>query len=145
MDDSLREFGDLSRERDEIDARLMKLRQFIYVTMNMLPDEEKKAYESEFAAVASATGGLTDAIREVLKLATQRQQYFTAAHVRDHLVNAGFDFSRYSSNPLASVSTILRRFKDSEVQSITLNGTSAYRWILRFPRLEEKKTGRFKK
>jgi hypothetical protein len=126
----------LTVQREEINAEILKLRQFIYATMNMLPEKERSLFQDEIAALASQMGGLTDSIRETLKLATQRQTFFSAVDVRDHLVKAGFDFSQYSSNPLASVNTALRRFKPSEVETVTDDDTTVYRWIIRSPRLD---------
>jgi hypothetical protein len=135
--ETLEKFVRLSRQREEIEAELIKLRQFAYATMNMLPDAERMKHQAEFADMAAESGGLTDAVREVLKLATQRRVYFTAAQVRDHLVKAGFDFSQYSSNPLASVNTTIKRLKPSDVESTTVDDVAAYRWIFRFPRLDD--------
>jgi len=39
-----------------------------------------------------------------------------------------FDFSGYRSNPLASISTALRRFKPSDVETTEIAGVTAYRW-----------------
>jgi hypothetical protein len=133
LDDALREFSVLSKERDAIDGKLLKLRHFIYATLNMLPEPERNVYQAEIAMLASQVGNLTDSIREVLKLASLKNCYFTAAEVRDHLNKAGFDFSQYTSNPLASVSTILRRFKPDEVETSKRDGVTAYKWIALFP------------
>jgi hypothetical protein len=133
---ALRELSVLSRERDELDARLVSLRQFIYATVNMLPDAKRSAYQAELAMLASEMGSLTDSVREALKLATQRDSYFTVAEVRDHLTKAGFDFTKYTSNPLASVNTVLRRFKPDEVETTMRDGVTAYRWVRRFPRID---------
>ena len=137
LDEALEKYTVLFGQKEAIDAELLKLRQFIYATTNMLPDAERSIYQAELAQLASLAGGLTDAVRESLKLATQRQTYFSAAEVRDHLVKSGFDFSLYSSNPLASVNTTIKRFKSSDVESTVIDGVAAYRWIFRFPRLPD--------
>jgi hypothetical protein len=129
LEDALYESSILSKERDQIEAKLQRLRHFVYATVNMLPDAERNVYQAELAALASRVGNLTDSIRETLKLATQRNSYLTATEVRDHLKNSGFDFSQYTSNPLASVNTILRRFKPSEVETSTRDGVRTYRWV----------------
>ena len=133
LSDALREFAALSKERDAIDGKLLKLRQFIYATVNMLPETERNDYQTELAMLASQVGNLTESIREALKLASLKNCYMTAAEVRDYLNNAGFDFSEYTSNPLASVSTVLRRFKPDEVETSTRDGVTAYRWVARSP------------
>jgi hypothetical protein len=133
FENALREFGLLSRERDRIDAELLKLRLFIYATVNLLSETDRSFYEAELAKLVSHAGNLTDSVRDTLKFATQRDSYFTATEVRDHLNKSGFDFSQYSSNPLASVNTVLRRFKPDEVESSTRDGVTAYRCVTRFP------------
>jgi hypothetical protein len=55
--------------------------------------------------------------------------WLTVTNVRDRLNKAGFDFSTYSSNPLASISAILRRMKPEEIESTVADGgVAAYRW-----------------
>jgi hypothetical protein len=129
---ALREYRILSRNREQIEAKLLKLRRFIYVTVDMLPETERSVYQAEIAMLASQVGSLTDSVRETLKLGTQRNSYLTATEVRDQLKSAGFNFSQYASNPLASVNTVLRRFKPDEVETSIRDGVTAYRWIARF-------------
>jgi hypothetical protein len=131
--DALKEYGMLSRERNEIDARLLRLRRFIYATVDMLPEEQRGTYQAELAELPSEMGNLTDSIREALKIALQRNSSLTATEVRDHLKNAGFDFSQYASNPLSSVNTVLKRFKSSEVETGTRDGVATYKWVVRLP------------
>src|SRR5207253_3001518 len=66
-----------------------------------------------------------DEIKKVLQNAAAN--WLTAAQVRDRLVNSGFDLTLYASNPLASVSTTLRRMKPQEVESSEIEGVAAYR------------------
>lgn len=124
------EASTLARQRAEIDSKLSKLRHAIYALSNLLPDNERTIFQSELTELASQTGNLTDSIREVLKLAAQRNTFLTAAEVRDQLKTMGFDFSEYTSNPLASVNTTLRRFKFDEVETRKRNGTTEYRWVV---------------
>jgi hypothetical protein len=70
------------------------------------------------------------------KLARPANSFWTATEVRDHLKNSAFDFSQYTSNPLASVNTVLRRFKPSEVEISTRDGVTTYRWVTRVPGLK---------
>jgi len=133
LENALRETALLSKERDQIDAKLMRLRRFIHATVDMLPDAERGVYQAELAELAFQMGNLTDSIRETLKLAAQRNICLTATEVRNHLQNAGFDFSQYASNPLASVNTVLRRFKSCEVETGTRDGVTTYKWVTRFP------------
>jgi hypothetical protein len=138
LEEALDRYAVLFAQKEALIAELLKLRQFIYATINMLPDNERGVYQAKLTEFSALTGGLTDAVRETLKLAAQRQTYFSASEVRNHLVKSGFDFSRYTSNPLASVNTVLRRFKPGEVETTTIEGVIAYRWIFRFPRLSRR-------
>ena len=133
IDEAIEETDALSRKRNEIDARLLCLRQLIYAALNMLPESDRSLYQAELTAMASQLGNLTDSVREALKLATQRDSSWTAAEVRDYLKNSGFDFSQYSSNPLASISTVLKRFKPGEVEGGSRDGVATFRWANPFP------------
>jgi hypothetical protein len=119
----------LGMKRDEIDWEMSKLNQFIAATLNMLPDDDRRAYMEKLNELSESSAakneGLTDTIRRVLKAVGTWQ---TVARVRDRLVTSGFDFSAYMANPLASVSTTLRRMKDPELESTVLEGVTMYRW-----------------
>jgi hypothetical protein len=134
IDESFENYTRLSEQRENIDAEMLRLRQFIYATINMLPDERRQAYNERLDELASQSGGLTEAIKDTLKYAVAGRKFVTVAQIRDYLKKVGFDFSRYTSNPLASVNTVIKRMKPSEVESTTIDGVTAYRWIQRFPR-----------
>ncbi len=80
---------------------------------------------------------LKDAIYSVLCSAFPK--YLTASDVRDRLRANGFDFSGYSSNELASVSTTLRRFKPEEVENTTIEEVAAYRLDQRAARIRRRR------
>lgn len=134
--EAIEKYQNNRQKQQELDVENIKLRQFIYATMNLLPDKERLIFQAQVANMAASLSSLKDAVCEVLKLAAQRNDYFTVVEVKEHLEKAGFDFSEYSSNPLASVNTTIKRFKDTEVQCKEINGVAAYRWILRFPRVK---------
>jgi len=123
----------LSTEREQIDIQLAKLKQYIFATINMLPDEKRdewlQAFEDTGRAVESMTASLTEAIKRVLQ--DSPKQWLTVAQVRDRLKSRGFDFSLYASNPLSSVSTTLRRMKPREVETTEIEGVTSYRWNVR--------------
>jgi len=52
---------------------------------------------------------LTEACREVLR--SRSQTWMKPTEIRDELEKRGFDFSGYTSNPLSSIHTTLRRLK----------------------------------
>lgn len=70
---------------------------------------------------------LTDSCRLILK---SFPGPLTAADVRRELELLGFDFSHYSSNPLSSIHTVLKRLAEAgEVQAGTSReGRAAYHW-----------------
>lgn len=128
---SFNELTDLLRKREQMDADLMRLRRFIRVTMNMLPPVSKAKFETRFELLTRNFQGLTEAVRDALKFAALNARgpgFVTAAQVRDLVMDGGFDFSAYKSNPLASVNTVLSRLKPREVETKTIHGVRAYRW-----------------
>jgi hypothetical protein len=134
----------ITEEREKLEVEAAKLRQFIMATINMLPDEDRDAFLKAFQSINDSTraseASLKDACFKILQDA--RPNWLTAAIVRDRLVGTGFDFSSYMSNPLASVSTTLRRFKPEQVEETSLEGATAWRakdtWISRAHRVDSK-------
>ena len=112
---SLQEFRELYQEREVIDAKLVKLRQFISVTLNMVPEKEQPKWTKEIKEtidkLVTRSASLTDSVRRVFE---DHPVYgFTASAIRGMLMEAGFDFTSYTSNPLSSISTTLRRMEDN--------------------------------
>jgi hypothetical protein len=126
---SIRKLRSLFEHRNETDLEIAKVRQFARATINMLPDEQRRRMERMLALVDNSDTlgriGLTDAVRNVLEQSPK--QWFTVAQVRDALQDAGFDFSSYTSNPLSSVSTTLKRIKSPDIESAEIEGVTAYR------------------
>ena len=57
---SLERFRKLHEEREKIDIELVKLRQFLYATLNLVPDKEKPKWERDIdTAVKKATANTT--------------------------------------------------------------------------------------
>src|SRR5260370_22883641 len=104
---------ELQRDRESIEAETMKIEQLIAAAANMLPDDTRSLVVQRMELLRELSRfrdvGLTEAIRVVLRQGTG--DWLTATNVRDRLATLGFDFSAYSTNPLASVSTILRPMK----------------------------------
>lgn len=71
--------------------------------------------------------GLSDAIRNVLKAAPKKLH--TATEVKKAMTKAGFDFSRYTTNPLSSVHAALKRLKAEEAEVSQIEGVMAWRWV----------------
>ena len=120
----------LAEKRAQLDAELAKLRQLIHATLNMLSDEERRKYSVAFESMGAPQLGLTDAICRILETATD---WMTAVEVRDELVNSGFNFDSYTSNPLASVHTVLKRLfpEKLEPRERGQTGSVEYRWKAR--------------
>jgi hypothetical protein len=113
----------------ELEVDVGKLKQFIYATMNMLPDEERVLFIARLDELASDEGirsvGLKEAITRILL--AHPKKWFTVTRMRDELLESRFDFRNYTANPLASVSTTLKRMKPDEVETTTIEGVTAYR------------------
>ncbi len=111
---SLQRFRDLFEKREEIDVELVKLRQFMYATLNMVPDDERPRWETAIddavRKATASTASLADSIRRVFE--DNPAYIFTLGGIKEKLLEAGFDFSSYKSNPLSSISTTLRRMVD---------------------------------
>jgi hypothetical protein len=129
--DAFSKLEKLQRDHESIEAEVMKLEQLIAATANMLPEDTKGKVMLRLTTLRELFRlrdvGLTDAIRTILR--QEAGDWLTVTNVRDRLVSLGFDFTDYSTNPLASVSTTLRRMKPEEVETTTIDGgVAAYRW-----------------
>jgi hypothetical protein len=129
--DAFEKLEELQRNRESIETETMKIEQLIAAAANMLPDDTRSLVMRRMEILRELSRfrdvGLTDAIRTVLRQGTG--DWLTATNVRDRLLSLGFDFTGYSTNPLASVSTALRRMKPEEVETTTVDGgVAAYRW-----------------
>jgi hypothetical protein len=130
LDEAVARLTDLVHKREEVELEIQKTIQFIYATVNMLPEAERDKFWAEAEAGANRsqarTEGLTAAIKDILSKSPK--EWFTITMMRDRLVAAAFDFSCYASNPLASISAVLRRAKPDEIESKQVEGVRTYRW-----------------
>jgi len=130
LGDALLKLGAIVRKRQELEVEAAKLRQFIGATIHMLPDNDRTAflkwYKDTVKAHEIRSAGLTDAIRDILY--KRRKEWFSATEMRDALAAVAFDFSGYTSNPLASISSTLARLAPKEVECARPGGVAAYRW-----------------
>jgi hypothetical protein len=130
LNNALTQFGGLMHQRDSIEVEISKMRQFIFATVNMLSDVDRNTFFDNVKQInmqwETKENTLSDAVRDVLY--GSPRNWFTVAQVRDAVVEKGFDFSNYSANPLASVSTTLRRLVPKEAESTELDGVNAFRW-----------------
>src|SRR5262249_25937743 len=130
--DSLAKWKALHQQIDELHLEDVKLTQFISATINMLPEAKKAQFKELLQAELARRTVQADSLNEAVKVALVRRagQWLTVADVRDEVIAAGFDFSDYASNPLASISTTLRRLvdKNAHIESTVSGGVTAYRW-----------------
>lgn len=130
LEKSTRKYMELSEQRDCLLVEIEKLRQFLYATYQLLSPEDQKKFTAQWKPwmdkTAAANMSLADAIRNVLRASFPKSK--TVAGIRDALQTAGFDFSTYTSNPLASISTTLRRLKEAgQAASEETEGVTGYR------------------
>lgn len=120
----------LSSKRLEIDAEIARHYEFMMATVNMLPEADQKEFWNRFRkdhmALVAKTESLTDAVREVL--CENNMRWLTCTDVRDALRERGFDFSSYRTNPLASISTTLKRLDPQDAKTTTAGGVTVYRF-----------------
>jgi hypothetical protein len=141
LHETMRSMVAIRKNIEQLETESAKLRQFFFATVNMLPDGEREEFIAAMREVSQSVrtseAGLKDAIYKVLIQVSPK--FLTAAEVRDQLRANGFDFSEYTSNELASVSTTLRRFKPEEVETTNITGVAAFRWNQRLAKAEAKR------
>jgi len=128
VEDAIERMDALTWKKERIDIEIAKLKQFVFATVNLLPEDQARKVAARINGIiieeSISNASLTEAIKKVLVSVYPTWQ--TVAMVRGHLVMNGFDFSSYSSNALASVSTTLRRLKEAghantdEIQGVTV-------------------------
>jgi len=127
----LRKMNGLRVEEARIRTELDKVTEMLRVSFSLMTEEEQSrllsAFTSVMETVANQELGLTEAIRTILQSSTN--EWFGSVKMKDRLVQAGFDFSGYTSNPLSSVNTVLKRFKRTVVKARKDKlGFKEYRW-----------------
>jgi hypothetical protein len=127
LEQAFTDYSKLFAERQSIDLELAQKEQFIRATVNMLPDDKRQGWEILLEKLSAEDVGLSDAIRNILKVAPKKLH--TATEVKKAMVKAGFDFSRYTTNPLSSVHAALKRLKPEEAEVSQIDGVMAWRWI----------------
>jgi hypothetical protein len=128
--DAFAKMEHLRGQRESLDAEIVKLEQFISATANFLPDQQRdlvmRTVQNLQDLQRVRDSSLTESVRVVLAAA---KDWLTTTQVRERLLALGFDFSLYTTNPLASISTTLRRMKPEEVESKSnADGVTVFRW-----------------
>jgi hypothetical protein len=130
LEKATKKYIELGAQRDCILMEMEKLKQFMHATYQLLPQEDQAVFTARWKPwmdkTSQANKSLADAIRDALR--SSFPKWKTVAGVRDVLQTAGFDFSSYTSNPLASISTTLRRLKEAgQAVSEEIEGVTGYR------------------
>jgi hypothetical protein len=133
LENSVAKLDQLQRQKDRIELEMSKLRQLIQAALNMIDHSPSGRLGKRLAQIEadldreSSAYGLTEAVRAALLASGAR--FLTVAGVRDALKKNGFDFSSYKSNPLAAVSTTLRRLaqNNDDVEVSEIEGVNAFR------------------
>src|SRR5215831_18974497 len=105
---------DLTQQRSAIDLEIAKLKQLILATFPLLPEEKQNMFQAEIEMMEEDSGGLQNAIKLVFR--THKGEWLTASQVRDYLTATGFDLTQYRANPLASITTTLRRMVGGKIE-----------------------------
>lgn len=117
---------ELREEKSRIEGEIKKTANLIKAVLNMMPDEEQGPYLHELQGYEMQQMRLTDAIRQLLQTA---ERPMAATRIKQLLEERGYSFSQYTSNPLSTIHTILKRFKPSDIEKVlTSDGTAGYRW-----------------
>jgi ABC-type transporter Mla subunit MlaD len=133
----------LNSRAEEIDRKLQAIQQTLqglslYSTAQEAPTELTKKTLLNLQSIAEqmsrsfAQIGATDTpktlsecCRDILR---KKGDWMSAVQVREALNAAGFDFSSYTSNPLSSIHTTLKRLAQDELQTTTRAEGQVYRW-----------------
>jgi hypothetical protein len=121
------EYAGMLIRRQEADLEIAQKEQFIRATINMLPEDKKPTWAGFLDVMSAGDIGLSESIRNVLRAAPGR--FYTATEVKQLLVKSGFDFTKYTTNPLSSVHAALKRLKPEEAEMNQIEGVMAWRWI----------------
>jgi hypothetical protein len=124
---ALIEYGELDNRKHQITVEMERKFQFILATLNLLDEEDKAEFADVIRIVRGQAEGLSAAVRRVLTKAPGK--WHTATSMRDELVESGFDFTGYTSNPLASVHAVMKRLKPEEFAMGSVDGVMAWRWV----------------
>ena len=106
--DGIAEIAKLTERKKAIESDISKILQIVAANIAMFPDSERRTLMEKLES-AKGPSGLKEAVYSVLS----PTKYMSVAEIRDAVINSGFDLSS-QVNPLASVSTTLRRFESTE-------------------------------
>lgn len=115
--DLVKRHTELSKRRNDIDLEIAKLKQLILATFPLLPAEKQEIFQKEIEELEEQSAGLLNAIK--LVFSNRKGEWLSAVNVREHLNTMGFDLTQYRANPLASITTTLKRMVPGHLESHT--------------------------
>jgi hypothetical protein len=117
--------NELTRQRDETDVEIAKIKQLIIATFPLIPEEKQKLFQTEIDAMDEQSAGLLEAIK--LVFSAHKGEWLTASKVHDYLLANRFDFRHYRANPLASITTTLKRMVPNLLDSMNSGSGILYK------------------
>jgi hypothetical protein len=112
--------------RDEADRQALRLDALIRATAKMLPLEQRAKGEILLDRLDKRPPGLGMGIR--LCLSDPKHHWLTPVEIRNYLFEIRFGLENYTSNPLTSIHTTLKRMVPDEIEVKQLaSGSKAYR------------------
>jgi hypothetical protein len=129
LEGAFKRLMEAATERNNLEAEIAKLRQFILATMPMLSEEDQESFRDRMIKVNQSLDAFYVPLSGAVYNALHIRDWMTVTQVRDQLRTSGFDFSQYKASPLASISTTLKRlYAKGEVQRTMVDGSvAAYR------------------
>jgi hypothetical protein len=114
------------QRREEADRQTLRLYALIRATAKMLPPEQRTEGELLLDQIDQRPPGLMTGIR--LCLSDPKHGWLTPVEIRNYLFEIRFGLENYTSNPLVSIHTTLKRMVPNEVEVKELpDGGKAYR------------------
>ncbi|MGP8243859.1 MAG: hypothetical protein ACLQVN_04990 [Bryobacteraceae bacterium] len=129
FDDAARELERRLGNRDELDLRILQLRDTMFALAKMLHKNDSMRHQrlnQVLQRLPAGSPNLTAAVRDAVYDASSRR--LTAAEVRDRVAKRSPDLA---GNPhlLAAIHSTLKRLeRQGEVSSEAPHGAAAYRW-----------------
>jgi hypothetical protein len=121
----MRRRAELTRQRDQTEVELARLKQSILDVFQLLPEDQQKSYQKAIDDMEGEGSSLLGAIK--LVFSTHKREWLTASDVRDYLIKTGFDLRRYKANPLAAINTTLKRMVPAYLENKTSDTSRLYR------------------
>ncbi len=133
----------LNARAEEIERKLQAIQQTLqglalYGTAQETPTEVTKKTLIDLQSIAeqmsrsfaqlgatNTAKTLSECCRDILR---KKGDWMSPVQVREALLAAGFDFSNYTSNPLSSIHTTLKRLTPDELETETRADGQVYRW-----------------